>query len=72
MTALADSEHPVSRGNLSAWAVQHPALVLFLTIAFSVAGLTSYLNLGRAEDPSFAIKTMVISAAWPGATAEQM
>jgi multidrug efflux pump subunit AcrB len=72
MTAPTDSEHPVSRGNLSAWAVQHPALVLFLVIVFSVAGLMSYLNLGRAEDPSFAIKTMVITAAWPGATAEEM
>jgi multidrug efflux pump subunit AcrB len=67
-----DAEHPVSRGNLSAWAVAHPAMVLFLIIVFSAAGLMSYLSLGRAEDPSFAIKTMVISAAWPGATAEEM
>ena len=72
MTTPVEPEHPVSRGNLSAWAVQHPALVLFLMIVFSVAGLMSYLNLGRAEDPSFAIKTMVITAAWPGATAEEM
>ena len=72
MTTPVEAEHPVSRGNLSAWAVQHPQLVLFLVIVFSVAGLMSYLNLGRAEDPSFAIKTMVISAAWPGATAEEM
>ncbi|MGD9510696.1 MAG: efflux RND transporter permease subunit [Geminicoccaceae bacterium] len=72
MTAPTDSEHPVSRGNVSAWAVAHPALVLFLIIVFSAAGLVSYFNLGRAEDPSFAIKTMVISAAWPGATAEEM
>jgi multidrug efflux pump subunit AcrB len=72
MTGPAEHEHPVSRGNLSAWAVAHPAVALFLIIVFSVAGLVSYLNLGRAEDPSFAIKTMVITAAWPGATAEEM
>ena len=72
MTGPAEHEHPVSRGNLSAWAVAHPAVVLFLIIVFSLAGLVSYLNLGRAEDPSFAIKTMVITAAWPGATAEEM
>jgi multidrug efflux pump len=72
MTTPVEPEHPVSRGNLSAWAVQHPQLVLFLVIVFSVAGLMSYFNLGRAEDPSFAIKTMVITAAWPGATAEEM
>ncbi len=68
----AEPEQPISRGNLSSWAVAHPALVLFLIIVSSVAGLMSYLNLGRAEDPSFAIKTMVITAAWPGATAEEM
>ena len=72
MTARAEPEHPTSRGNLSAWAVAHPAFVLFFIIVFSVAGLMSYLSLGRAEDPSFTIKTMVISAAWPGATAEEM
>lgn len=58
--------------NLSKWAVTHPAIVLFLLIAATAAGAYSYLNLGRAEDPSFTIKTMVVQAAWPGATAEQM
>src|SRR5437016_9746022 len=71
MTARAEPEH-TSRGNLSAWAVAHPAFVLFFIIVFSAVGLMSYLSLGRAEDPSFTIKTMVISAAWPGATAEEM
>jgi len=33
-----------------------------------VAGLFSYLRLGRDEDPAFTIKTMVVSARWPGAT----
>jgi multidrug efflux pump subunit AcrB len=72
MNAPKERDHVPSRGNVSAWAVAHPALVLFLIIVFSIAGLFSYLNLGRAEDPSFAIKTMVVSAAWPGATAEEM
>ena len=72
MSAPGRQEPAASRGNLSAWAVAHPALVLFLVIVVSAAGLVSYLDLGRAEDPSFAIKTMVITAAWPGATAEEM
>jgi multidrug efflux pump len=62
----------MSRFNLSAWAVKHQALVLFLIIAISIAGVSSYLQLGRAEDPSFSIKVMVIEAFWPGATAEEM
>ena len=72
MTKPAEHEQPVSRGNLSAWAVAHPAVVLFLIIVFSVAGLVSYFSLGRAEDPSFSIKTMVITSTWPGATSQEM
>ncbi|MCQ4161374.1 efflux RND transporter permease subunit [Roseomonas sp. GC11] len=58
--------------NLSAWAVRNRAVVLFLMLVALAAGGFSYLNLGRAEDPSFTIKTMVISAVWPGATAEEV
>src|SRR6201987_6171483 len=38
-------------------------------IAFMAAGLFSYLQLGRQEDPDFTIKTMVIGAQWPAASA---
>lgn len=58
--------------NLSAWAVRHQALVLFLIIVIGVAGLISYTRLGRAEDPSFTIKVATITAIWPGATAQEM
>src|SRR5262245_44923319 len=58
--------------NLSAWAVAHPALILFLIIMFGAAGLLSYRSLGRAEDPSFTIKVVVVTAMWPGATAAEM
>ena len=34
-------------------------------------GVFSYMNLGREEDPSFTIKTMVIQTLWPGATQEE-
>src|SRR6187402_2902793 len=60
------------RFNLSEWAITHRALVLFMIIMLGVAGLYSYLNLGRAEDPSFTIKVMVVNVAWPGATANEM
>ncbi len=60
------------RFNLSAWAVAHPALILFLIVMFGAAGFFSYVKLGRAEDPSFTIKAVVVSAMWPGATAHDM
>ena len=54
--------------NLSEWALRHRSLVWYLMFVFTVAGIYSYLQLGREEDPSFTIKTMVVSAKWPGAT----
>jgi multidrug efflux pump subunit AcrB len=60
------------RFNLSAWAVAHPALMLFLIAMFGLAGALSYRGLGRAEDPSFTIKVVIVSAMWPGATASDM
>lgn len=56
--------------NLSEWALSHRSLVTYFMIVFSLAGLFSYLNLGREEDPAFTIKTMLITAQWPGASAE--
>ena len=64
-----EHEHPVARQPVGLGG-RASRRGLFLIIVFSVAGLVSYLNLGRAEDPSFAIKTMVITAVWPGAIAE--
>ena len=58
--------------NLSDWALGHRSLVWYFMIAFMAAGLFAYLQLGRQEDPDFTIKTMVIQAQWPGASAEEM
>ncbi|HEU0220891.1 MAG TPA: efflux RND transporter permease subunit, partial [Paracoccaceae bacterium] len=58
--------------NLSRFAVQHPALILFFILLLGAAGALSYTRLGRAEDPNFTIKVAIISAFWPGATATEM
>jgi multidrug efflux pump subunit AcrB len=57
--------------NLSDWALKHRSLVWYLIIVSLVAGVLSYMSLGREEDPAFSIKTMIINAALPGATAEE-
>ena len=62
----------MKRFNLSEWSITHRALVLFMIILLGAAGVYSYLNLGRAEDPNFTIKVMVIGVAWPGATADEV
>ena len=58
--------------DVSDWALKPRALVWYFMIAFMAAGVFSYLQLGRAEDPDFTIKTMVIQAQWPGASAEEI
>src|ERR1700719_4633847 len=62
----------MQRFNLSQWAITHRALVLFMILVLGAAGAFSYLKLGRAEDPSFTIKVMIVNVAWPGATASEM
>ena len=57
--------------NLSEWALKHQSFVWYLMFMAVAAGIFSYINLGRAEDPSFAIKTMVIQTKWPGATVDE-
>lgn len=62
----------MKRFNLSAWAVSHPTLVLFLMIVLGAAGFFSYEKLGRAEDPFFTVKVVNVSVMWPGATSQEM
>jgi multidrug efflux pump len=62
----------MKRFNLSEWAITHRALVLFMIVILGAAGAYSYFALGRAEDPTFTIKTMVINVSWQGATASEM
>ena len=57
--------------NLSEWALKHRSIAIYLMILAVAAGVFSYLKLGRNEDPSFVIKTMVVQAAWPGATIDE-
>lgn len=57
--------------NLSEWALRHQSFVWYLMAVSLLMGVFSYLNLGREEDPSFTIKTMVIQSRWPGATQDE-
>ncbi len=54
--------------NLSDWALKHRSFIVFTMIAIVIAGLSSYFRLGRSEDPAFTFRTMIVHAAWPGAT----
>ncbi len=58
--------------NLSAIAVRERAATLFFIVLLAAAGAYAFVKLGRAEDPSFTIKTLTVTSVWPGATAREM
>ncbi len=57
--------------NLSEWAIRSRQLTIYMMIVSIIAGTFAFINLGRDEDPSFTIKTMLVTAVWPGATMEE-
>ncbi|MCU0761789.1 MAG: efflux RND transporter permease subunit [Hydrogenophaga sp.] len=71
-TASAASGSWVSRFNLSQWALDHQALTRYLMIVLMLLGVSAYFQLGQDEDPPFTFRAMVVSAYWPGATAQQV
>ncbi|MGY0834850.1 efflux RND transporter permease subunit [Azospirillum argentinense] len=58
--------------NLSAIAVRERAVTLFFILLLAAGGAFAFVMLGRAEDPSFTIKTLTVTSVWPGATAREM
>lgn len=58
--------------NLTEISLKYKSLVYYFILVIFIMGAVSYTKLGRMEDPDFIIRQMVVSVAWPGATARQM
>ena len=58
--------------NLTEWALNHRALVVFLIVIIAVAGGLGFSRLGQLEDPKFSVPSMTAMVIWPGATAQQV
>jgi multidrug efflux pump subunit AcrB len=58
--------------NLAALAVRERSVTLFFLLLTAAVGVYSFLALGRAEDPTFTVRIMMVSAVWPGASAQQI
>ncbi|SAL83872.1 acriflavin resistance protein [Caballeronia terrestris] len=67
-----DYRQEEGRFNLSAWALRHRALVIFLIAMATIFGVISYTRLAQSEDPPFTFRVMVIRTFWPGAPARQV
>ena len=62
----------MSKMNLTEWSLNNKQLVYFFVLLVFLGGIFSYQKLGRMEDPDFVIRQMVVSVAWPGASASQV
>ncbi len=58
--------------NLTEWALNHRAVVLFLILVIGVGGMLGFTRLGQLEDPNFSVPSMTVMVMWPGASAQQM
>lgn len=58
--------------NLAEFAIRQRTFVLFFTVLSIFAGIYSYFDLGKLEDPSFTVKTAVVVTLYPGASAEEV
>lgn len=58
--------------NIAEWSIRHKQIIWFFIVSIIIGGIWSYFNLGRSEDPNFTIRQMVVTAAWPGASAREI
>lgn len=62
----------MKRRNPAEWAILNRQIIYFFILASILGGLWCYFNLGRSESPNYTIRQMVVTAAWPGASAEEI
>jgi len=58
--------------NLASFAIDKKTITWFLAFLLAAGGLFSYSGLGKLEDPSFTIKTAVVSTPYPGASPQEV
>lgn len=62
----------MKQANWAEWSIKHRQIIYFFAALTLIMGIFSYNVLGRSEDPSYTVKQMVVSAAWPGASAKDV
>jgi multidrug efflux pump subunit AcrB len=58
--------------NLTEWALNHRAIVVFLMLVIGIGGTLGFTRLGQLEDPNFSVPSMTVMVVWPGASAQQV
>ena len=58
--------------NLAEFAIRQRVFVAFFTVLCVIAGIISYFDLGKLEDPTFTVKSAVVVVLYPGASANEV
>ncbi|MGI2920659.1 efflux RND transporter permease subunit [Vibrio diabolicus] len=58
--------------NIAEYSIKNKVISWLFIIILAVGGLTSFLELGRLEDPAFTIKDAMIISTYPGATSKEV
>lgn len=58
--------------NLTEFCLKNKTVTLALCVLLTLAGVRSYFQLGKLEDPNFTIKEAVVTAQYPGASASEV
>ena len=58
--------------NLAEFAIRQRVFVVFFTVLCVIAGIISYFDLGKLEDPTFTVKSAAVVVLYPGASASEV
>ena len=58
--------------NLTAFAVRNRSVIWAFVLLLLLYGVSTFMTMGRRENPEIKIRTCVISTVWPGATATKI
>ncbi|EGR1580742.1 multidrug efflux RND transporter permease subunit VmeV [Vibrio parahaemolyticus] len=58
--------------NIAEYSIKNKVISWLFIVILAIGGVTSFLELGRLEDPAFTIKDAMIVATYPGATSREV
>ncbi|WP_243978236.1 efflux RND transporter permease subunit [Vibrio natriegens] len=58
--------------NIAEYSIKNKVISWLFIVILAIGGITSFLELGRLEDPAFTIKEAMIISTYPGATSKEV
>lgn len=57
---------------MTEWAIRNNRVTLMAVLALFISGISAYINLPKAQDPGFLVRSLVIITQFPGASAQRV